>query len=217
MKTKIFFIGAVLLLPQAANAASCFTTSCTNSTITQWTTYTVNDPNCETFSTTPSCVTASGSNQGVKIYSCQKCETGYDIEYTSDAITIPLCGSWSANKCVKCNGCSNCTSSDWTTVKTGYQSHTNKTCNCNTCNSSISYRCANGYYGTPTSTESGCERCPQAGSRTLPNGMTVIVYGTSTAGQNYTSTLCYISTTSSFTDTSGAYQYTQQCNYSTKN
>lgn len=99
---------------------------------------------------------------------------------------------------------------------TGYQKCTTTSCTPDfytaTCTSSTktTYRCAAGYYGSSTNGTSGCTRCPYVGTNAL-NQMT-LVYGTSTAGST-SQTSCYASTSSSIKDTSGIYQYTNNCYY----
>ncbi len=59
--------------------------------------------------------------------------------------------------------CQNCQSSkDWTPDGGGYQVYTTATCDyrTGTCNKSYKYRCDKGYYGNPTSSRTGCKRCP---------------------------------------------------------
>lgn len=62
------------------------------------------------------------------------------------------------------------------------------------------YRCAAGYYGSPTSSLSGCTECPSP--------------GTSVAGSNTSKTDCYIPANTQLTDSSGTFTYTTNCYYS---
>ncbi len=59
--------------------------------------------------------------------------------------------------------CQNCQPIiDWTSDGGGYQVYTTATCDyrTGTCNKSYKYRCDKGYYGNPTSSRTGCKRCP---------------------------------------------------------
>ncbi|MDR2412611.1 MAG: hypothetical protein LBD50_00165 [Rickettsiales bacterium] len=130
--------------------------------------------------------------------SCATCNSGY---------TRTNGGTQSAGTCdydyyycqSNCTGCANCTSdADWSAYGTGYQKKTTKSCSCNTCNSSTTYRCAAGYYGTSTNGTSGCTICP--------------IGGTSVAGDNTTISKCYASPPNG-SDYSGNWQFMQTCYY----
>lgn len=108
-----------------------------------------------------------------KIYSCMTCATNYSLKSgtsvgvsgCSPDIPVKVCES-------NCKGCTNCTSdATWTTVREGYEKRVTRTCDCNTCNETTSYRCAAGWYQSHdrisvstntmgTSKATGCSECP---------------------------------------------------------
>ncbi|MDE6478344.1 MAG: hypothetical protein K2L94_03800, partial [Alphaproteobacteria bacterium] len=121
---------------------------------------------CETTVTASNCqmvTTYYYNDYGIE--TCNACKTGY----TRSAATISIPGCQNKIEyyiCTEnCTGCSNCTSdSAWSAHSTGYEKKVTRTCNCNTCSATTSYRCAAGYYGTSTNGTSGCTRCPNNGS-----------------------------------------------------
>ncbi|MDR0741492.1 MAG: hypothetical protein LBF28_01840 [Rickettsiales bacterium] len=130
--------------------------------------------------------------------SCNTCNSGYTrindgSSYTgSCTFTYYYCNN-------DCTGCSDCTGdADWSAHSTGYQKKVTRSCNCNTCSSSTSYRCAAGYYGSSATGTSGCSPCPTGGTNNA--GATAV-------------TECYASTTSG-TDATGSWEYDQTCYYS---
>lgn len=145
----------------------------------------------------------SGSG-GTRVYDCTRCNTGYKLD--GGTILVDGCSNAiAANGCIlDCTGCSNCTSdTTWSATGTaGYEKKVTRTCSCNTCNASTSYRCAAGYYGSSTNGTSGCTRCPSSGG----------VYGTSAAGSTSV-TSCYMPSGTNMSDTSGTYQFTSSCYY----
>ena len=147
----------------------------------------------------------SGSNTVyVPWYDCDSCMAGYTRKSTT--AQMGGCGNARYYYCEEnCTGCSNCTSdTTWSATGTaGYEKKVTRTCSCNTCNASTSYRCAAGYYGSSTNGTSGCARCPSSGG----------VYGTSAAGSTAI-TSCYIPSGTSMTDSVGTYEYTSNCYYS---
>ncbi|MBQ8293775.1 MAG: hypothetical protein IJX89_00090 [Alphaproteobacteria bacterium] len=223
MKKLLFLCtaGAIAFAINGANAlySACLATACSD---TDTVTTISNVTNCT--SKTSQCY------DDEKVESCTTCNSGY----TRTATTVtPTCSISSVTyyRCVSnssggdsggdtntCDGtCSDCISTGWTTVVTGYQSKVTKTCDTSTCvcSSSTSYRCAAGYYGTlsfaPCRVDmatggtvcSGCTRCPSTGG----------VYGSSLAGSDVI-TDCYIPTGSSFVDDTGTYTYSSPCYYS---
>ncbi|MDR0741459.1 MAG: hypothetical protein LBF28_01665, partial [Rickettsiales bacterium] len=97
--------------------------------------------------------------------------------------------------------CINCQNTGYSDFATGYQSAISKSCNIETlaCTSTTVYRCASGYYGSSTTGTSGCTQCPTG--------------GTSDAGAT-DATDCYASPRNG-TDTTGSWEYTSTCYYST--
>ncbi|MDE6478122.1 MAG: hypothetical protein K2L94_02630 [Alphaproteobacteria bacterium] len=129
------------------------------------------------------------------IPTCPQCETGYK-QVTQEVMLSPSCTVQYYACEVICTGCSNCTSdSAWSAHSTGYEKKVTRTCNCNTCSATTSYRCAAGYYGSSTNGTSGCTRCPDN--------------GTSVAGTTSITGCCV----SSGTDAAGTYSYSPQCCY----
>lgn len=113
---------------------------------------------------------------------------------------FPTCAGRCMENCS--GGCSNCTSTQWASSGTGYETRTYATCDCKTCTKSTEYRCAAGYYGSSTNGTSGCTRCPSSGG----------IYGTSAAGSTAI-TSCYIPSGTSMSDSTGTYTYTDNCYY----
>ena len=127
---------------------------------------------------------------GVKITSCSGCKSGKGTFTTKRYyFTEGNCSSGYYGECV-CSGCSSCTPTTWTAYGTGYQYR--KYCDCNTCNTE--YRCANGYWGLPLGSASGCTACTKACS---------IFTTTNTAGSNSTKSTCCAASGSTGSDTTG--------------
>lgn len=150
---------------------------------------------------------ASSVTQGYNGYgvtTCITCESGYEKETLQ--VSVPGCSlpiNYYSCKEI-CNGCSNCTSdTSWGFAGTGYEKKATRSCDCNTCITSYSYRCASGYYGSSSNGTSGCSRCPSSGG----------IYGSSAAGSTAI-TSCYIPSGTSISDSSGTYTYTSNCYYS---
>ena len=137
-----------------------------------------------------------------RVQSCTRCESGYDL--VTKTVSIPCAGTASYQTCQQqCTGCTNCISDkSWSAGNTGYEKKVTRTCDCNTCRTSTSYRCAAGYYGSSINGTSGCTRCPSSGG----------VYGTSASGSTAI-TSCYLSSGTSFSDDSGSGTYTSDCYY----
>lgn len=85
----------------------------------------------------------------------------------------------------------NCVDTAWTAAGTGYESAV--VCG-STCNTATQYRCAKGYYGSPTSNTSGCTRCPASGG----------TYGTTASAGSTSITSCYLPSGSTFSDSTGS-------------
>lgn len=117
--------------------------------------------------------------------------------------------------------CQTCNST-WTTVNTRYQTREVGNHLCGGYDRiKIEYRCAAGYYGSPTSTTSGCNPCPAnatcaAGATTFSckagyysNGSGCVqctAPGTSAAGAG-AQTSCYIPSGTTGSDGTGSYRY----------
>ncbi|MDR1337448.1 MAG: hypothetical protein LBJ73_00260 [Rickettsiales bacterium] len=92
-----------------------------------------------------------------------------------------------------------------------------------------SYTCANGYYGTPTDSSTGCTLCPEHATCAGTGNTTFICIsgyykigatcapcpdgGTSIAGARAI-TDCYLPTGTSFEDAYGTFELTDKCYYS---
>ncbi len=79
------------------------------------------------------------------------------------------------------------------------------------------YACADGYYGTPTSStnSTACSKCPTGGTNSLhPQTHSYLDKSAAVAAiENKTKTGCYIESGSSFSDSSGSGVYTGNCFY----
>lgn len=115
------------------------------------------------------------------------------------------------SSCTNSNIC-NCRSTSTTNSTSHVITTTNKffstKCIGNTayasCTSSLpTYSCEQGYYGRPTSSLSGCTRCPSSGG----------VYGTTASSGATDITECYIPSGTSGSDSSGSFTYTGNCYY----
>ena len=129
------------------------------------------------------------------VYTCRKCNnlSNQTTKYT----TLSSCqGTVEYTTC--CVPCGTCLSdANWSSAGGGYEKKTTRTCDCNAgCQESTTYRCAAGYYGSPSSAASGCSACPGG--------------GTSAAGST-SITNCYVT---SFSDSTGSGTYTSSCYYS---
>lgn len=160
---------------------------------------------------TTSCATTStfyrqpvGYTGYVKYTTCTSCKSGYK---QVGEVHSTACPSITLTGCQLCNtSCTNCTSQSWTTTNTKYQTKVVASCDkCSgSCTKSTSYRCADGYYGSPTSTSAGCTDCPTANS----------LKGTSVAGYNTANTDCFYESGDTVYATEGAWEYTKNCFYS---
>ncbi|MDE5615932.1 MAG: hypothetical protein K2I81_03820 [Alphaproteobacteria bacterium] len=184
------------LAPNNADAAIgiCSVTACTGDEM-----YTLNT--CTDGSYTTKCYKTS-SGRIFKVFICTSCERGTLGDATLSEL-IPDCNLLTTvSQC--CNACdsASCTS-DTTYIahSTGYESKSTRMCTClNGCKeTSTSYRCAAGYYGSSTNGTTGCTACPDG--------------GTSVAGSNTSITSCHLPTGANFSDPSGSGEYTGNCHY----
>ena len=102
-----------------------------------------------------------------------------------------------------CGSCTDCDSTNWSALRTGYQSRISRSCACGICVETTQYRCATGYYGSSSNGTSGCSRCPSSGG----------IYGTSDLGNNKVQTKCYLPIGTSVTDSYGTYTTINKCYY----
>lgn len=167
---------------------------------------------------------------------CSANQVGYNI-YTVNTTCIDYCYDWLERRntpdSTKTNSTSHVIQKDWTALEFDqcpdigdYETEVD----CTTVNK-ITYSCAPGYYGKPTSYSSGCTVCP---SKATCNGGETFscdkgyyksgnmcaqcpasggIYGT-TAGTGATSiTECYLPTNTTMYDGTGYYIMTQNCYY----
>ena len=202
---KILYSIFAIFATRHAYAAStaCSVTSCTSGFAMEY-----GATNCTTVKSTTCYKPTYGTSVEVfKYTSCATCPDGFKIQSKTD---LNMCSGAGVtyNDCVPCNtNCLlACTSTSWTTTNTKYQSRTYSTCNkCSgSCVNTTQYRCASGFYGSPTSTSSGCYDCPTENN----------LKGISTAGQNTYVTQCFYESGGIVTETSGFWKYTENCFYS---
>ena len=215
---KKLFIPILAFVPIGANAitlAGCTSATCpTSSTAVV---YEVPNPSCDSYTT--NCLYNSATGYYLRYRTCNSCDSPYESiteQISSFAAFTTVCGDTfnlttrtNCNCGTQCDSCGSLSSGVWTSPKTGYQSTVVYSCGISTsceCTSSIKYRCAAGYYGTPSYSQltgySGCTRCPSSGG----------VYGTSAAGSTEI-TSCYMPSGTSMTDDVGTYEYTSNCYY----
>lgn len=94
-----------------------------------------------------------------------------------------------------------CGENIWEDVTIGYQRNQVFESKLGSCLSySLSYRCANSYYGAPRNTTSGCTPCPEPGISYTPDNKTI--------------TMCFVSPKETLSDETGTYSFTTNCYYS---
>jgi hypothetical protein len=164
---------------------------------------------------------------------CVRCADGYDtqlmglsncyVDYSSDESETDLCYI-EIYSCRLCTGCPSCTSDpNWTDVVIGYQKRTVRTCRCETCDTSIEYKCADGYQGTPTGCPDNCTGCVATKCPAGYYGTNDVVIGcrpcsekhstaTSDEGSEH-ATECYIQPPLSGSDYSGSFELSAKCFY----
>ena len=133
-----------------------------------------------------------------KVVECRTCMSGYKHEFVGPISFSDCTNTISYRTCpTKCAGCTNCVSdSNFSSYSAGYQRKATRTCDCETCRTTYSYRCAAGYYGSSSNGTSGCSPCPSG--------------GTSSAGTT-SATGCYIPSGTTGSDATGTYKYTSNC------
>lgn len=157
-------------------------------------------PKCNTGDTCNNYIWSTMSNTFICPGLSCKCRTQtYTCEHPCDMIA--MCTS----KIVIIDGE---TCGEWISASTGYEKTCYAICDddyeLGTCNvtKGTKYRCAAGYYGSSTNGTTGCTRCPASGE----------IYGTSTAG-SATVALCYLAPGTSLSDSTGTFEYTENCYY----
>lgn len=185
---KLFLIASVCVGLMAKMDAGIAMSYCSSSGLTCMT-----DADC-----LPDEICFSGGGVGSCTDSLQ-CPGGYYCKFTSGG-SIGTCTPYP--DCF--NGCPDCNTTAWSAHSSGYEKRAVATCDTTfcTCTKKTEYRCAAGYYGTSTNGASGCTRCPSFGGG----------YGSSAAGSTVI-TNCYISSGSSFAESTGSGTYTSNCYY----
>ncbi|MDE6571046.1 MAG: hypothetical protein K2L95_02395 [Alphaproteobacteria bacterium] len=140
---------------------------------------------------------------GLGFQDCETCVDGATKTSKTDTITFVNSGGMRRGTCnigynvCTCTKTATCTDGPWTTIRAGYQSRIKSTAVCNTCKTSTEYRCAPGYYGSTSNGSTGCTQCPSVDG----------VAGTSAGGNGTTITSCYVSTGTTFSNSSGSGRY----------
>ncbi|MDE5616015.1 MAG: hypothetical protein K2I81_04265 [Alphaproteobacteria bacterium] len=119
---------------------------------------------------------------------------------------------------------SNCQSSAWTTLRTGYETRTYRYCSTTTnCASETQYRCAQNYYGSTTNGTSGCSKCDSSPDNTAYEENNKYVStgskepGRTMGGGTSSKTSCYIPPLGgsySYMDSTGVYEFNGNCYWS---
>ena len=141
---------------------------------------------------------------------CIACQKGYTAVKGQKMFPSAGCSASSTSQqyyhySCECK-CSNCPETDgtWTAKGTGYQQRTSQGCDCSSgsaiCKKTTHYRCAAGYYGSPTNGTFGCTPCPTPGTS---------VAGTVQLAQ------CYIPK-GTYSDRTGKYVFNCDCPYNGK-
>ncbi len=137
--------------------------------------------------------------------SCTVCQSGYTRIHSGRNAAFSGC-EFEAHYCQQnCVGCPDCTSdASWSAHSAGYEKKVNRTCSCNTCNSTTVYRCAAGYYGTSSNGSSGCTKCPNymGGGNAQSSAGTTQING------------CYAPAGAGGSDTTGNRAFDTDCYYS---
>ena len=146
------------------------------------------------------------------------------------------CGSVTYDsRCTNTTFCTSCKTSTRTAGGVTTTTTRSMTSTCSNCHvtplcktTSMTYKCASGYYGTATSAFAGCTKCPTNATCAGGNGSTYVCNsgtyktssgcascpwpGTSAAGSTSISS-CYIRSGTLGSDDSGSYKYTADCYY----
>ncbi len=190
MKKYIFMCGALVALG-VGRASWAATIACMASHCMDLDAVTVNDVSAGCQRIIKTCY----GNYALE--TCVSCATGY-TNISASAVVPGCVGTYTYSDCQEnCAGCVNCVSdASWSGHAVGYEKKVVRTCDCNTCKATTSYRCAAGYYGSSLNGTTGCTRCPENGNS---NAGTTSVTG------------CYVTSGS---DATGSCIYTQNCYYS---
>lgn len=180
--------------------------------------------NCLEHKYTGLCVYIDGV--GIGVASCSECAPGYAMVQGRTGITACSiyadgtgadsgASAYDYTYCTKNCNTSTCTSDNWSSLRTGYESRIYRSCSATgtsgTCNSSIQYRCAAGYYGSSSNGTSGCTQCPTWSGVYTNSGKTTLARGTSSAGATAI-TGCYVAP-GTYYDATGTFKTTSNCQY----
>lgn len=170
--------------------------------------------NCATYTT--ACLYDDTNKRYIKYYSCLTCNDPLTLitpGALNDIGLREICGATSTPSYKTCTCGSLCTvtiiqpAATWESGSYGIERSLRSICNESTnCEWSeyYIYRCAAGYYGSPTSGTSGqCQRCPGFND----------TYYSSTPGINEAITDCYAIADVARSSTEGTWLYTQDCPY----
>lgn len=144
------------------------------------------------------CCSSNNTCTSAYVVGCKTCTTNFD------------CGGITVSECPD-----ECPNTTWTLVKIDgffvepmprYETR----CGGLLTNRKCEYRCAAGSYGSPTSSTSGCSRCPYIGG----GGTSFIlnIYGNSEAGSTGI-TDCYAEADTEYSDSTGTFKFTDDCYY----
>lgn len=156
-----------------------------------------------------------GANSYGKVISETSCKSGRTPREVTVATTT--CSNGASIKYTVCECyCNNCTTSAWANVSgsSTHQSRTVGSCSCDTgtaqCTKKTEYRCRAGYYGSPSTSSSGCTKCTYTDGVAGTSDPDLIdeandKYGNDTRGT------CWITAGASSSDGTGSYSYKQKC------
>lgn len=158
------------------------------------------------------------------------CATGMGTTYYNCSVTA--CKSCTDRKPYFFNNNYGVKVTETSEYRTNCPSHSNDLATCE-CVKKYSYSCTSGYYGTATSESAGCTKCPSNATCAGGNLSTFVcakgyykngsactacpslngVAGTTTSTGATSITSCYIRSSSSFSDVSGSWRYSDDCYY----
>lgn len=141
----------------------------------------------------------SGINPVYGYQSCDTCVSGYN------KILLARIEDNDTGRFSLIYGCGKCKETTWEDISEYMQS--SDTCKTIDGNPTTEYRCANGFYGAPSSATAPCTTCPPLLGNTGPSA-----WGTSDAGDNTQITDCYLES-GTYKDTTGTFKITSDCYY----
>lgn len=164
--------------------------------------------------TTTSCY-KTGTSSYVKLISETSCKSGWTPRERS--VSTTTCSNGASIKYTMCECyCNNCTTSAWANVSgsSTHQSRTVGSCSCTSgsaqCTKTTQYRCRAGYYGSPSSSSSGCTKCTYTDGVAGTSDPDLEDWDNDKFG-NDTWGNCWIAAGASASDSTGSYSYKQKC------